>query len=454
MTQGTPDGFEALKLGAGAFKPKDLTLGEVVALIRANVDRQELIDLILELCNIRSLPGFEKDAGDFVYAWMEKEGMAPKRVGMVPDRFNVIGRMGGADPANGRNLLFTSHLDTEAPQYNWRDSWKYRPGGAVCDPGWIRAELKDGVFLGHPVENDRGPMACFLIGAKALRKAGLTLNGHLYLTACPAEIGPEHVEEFQGPIYHGKEIGAQYMMTHGGVAPDFAVAAEGTDFGISWVACGYANYRIDIYGEDVFTPLLTHPPRLKDHPSALVLVAPLIEAVQRWAADYEKRHVYRGAGGTAVPKAQIIAIRGGDPHIMGGGSEVCSLYLEVGLTPAQAIADVQRELEAVLAEERFEGKVEPLVYRQGFAAEEGKVRPLADAIDAAGRSSGKGALELGHSVYSSMWRDHNVFNMFGIPAATYGPRRFKPTVDDMADAAVIYAAAAWLVCNGIREGIE
>lgn len=450
----TPRNSDSSKEKAAITERKSLTFEEAAALIRAHVDRQELIDLILELGNIRSLPGFEKDAGDYVYAWMEKEGFSPKRIGMVPDRFNVIGRMGGSDPANGRNLLFTSHLDTEAPQYNWRDSWKYRPGGSVDDPGWIRAELKDGVFSGHPVENDRGPMACFLIGAKALKRAGLVLNGHLYLTACPAEIGPEHVEEFRGSIYHGKEIGAQYMMTHGGVAPDFAVAAEGTDFGITWVSCGYANFRVDIYGQDVFTPLLTHPPRLRDHPSALVLASPLIEAVQRWAAGYEERHVYLSAGGTAVPKVQIVAIRGGDPHIMGGGSEVCSLYLEVGLTPAQAIADVQRELEAVLAEERFEGRIEPIVYRQGFAADERKVRPLRDAIDAASRSSGKGGAEIGHSVYSSMWRDHNVFNMFGIPAATYGPRRFRPSVDDMVDAAVIYGATAWLVCNGIREGIE
>ncbi|WP_051318224.1 peptidase M20 [Cohnella thermotolerans] len=442
------NGTAANAAPAGPEKPVVATVAEAAALIRRHIDREELIELILELCNIRSLAGFEKEAGDYVFAWMEREGLSPKRIGMVPDRFNVIGRMGGDDPANGRNLLFTSHLDTEAPQYNWRDGWKYRPGGAIDDPDWVRAELQGGVFRGHPVENDRGPMACFLIGAKALKRAGLALNGHLYLTACPAEIGPEHVEEFQGPSYYGKEIGAQYMMTHGGVAPDFAVAAEGTDFGISWVSCGYANFRVDVYGEDVFTPLLEHPPRLRDHPSALVLAAPLIEAVQRWAADYEVRHTYRAPGGTAVPKVQIAAIRGGDPHIMGGGSEVCSLYLEVNLTPVQSIADVQRELEALLADEKFAGRAYPIVYRQGFEADEGKVGPLRRAFGAAGEACGRGAAELAHPVYSSMWRDHNVFNMFGIPSVTYGPSRSRPTVDDMMDAAVIYAATAWRICNG------
>ncbi|WP_372635359.1 hypothetical protein [Cohnella sp.] len=430
-------------------KATEAEIRDVADRIRAAIDRQELIDLILELGNIRSLAGYEKEAGDFVYDWMKREAFSPKKVGMVPDRFNVIGEYGGQNPTQGKNLLITSHLDTESPQYNDLDKLKYRPG-SVDKSEWLQASLKDGVFSGRPVENDRGPMACFLIGAKALKKTGLPMAGSLYLTACPAEIGPEHVEEFQGPQFLGKEIGAQFMMTHGGVAPDFAIAAEGTDFGISWVSCGHANFRINIYGEDVFTPLLEHPEELRKHPSALVKVAPLIEALQKWCVEFEKNNIYHSPGGTAVPKTQIGAIRGGDPHLMGGGSEVCSVYLGATLTPVQSIADVQRSLEALMAKEGFEGKVEPVVYRQGFEADAERVGGLKRAISRSSESAGKGETLQGHYIYSSMWRDHNVFNMYRIPAVTYGPRRFAPTVDDMVDAAVIYATTAWLICNDLE----
>lgn len=426
------------------------TAAEALEAIRRHLDRDELVALILELCNIPSPAGYEKAAGDYVHEWMKREGFAPKRVGMVEDRFNVIGRLGGGKPGKGRNLLFTSHLDTESPSYNWRDSWKYRPGSAER-PEWLEARLEDGVFSGRPVENDRGPMACFLMAAKALKLSGLPLAGNLYLTACPAEIGPEHVEEFQGPVYHGKEIGAQYMLTHGGVAPDFAIAAEGTDFGLSWVSCGHAHFRLDLYGEDVFTPLLEHPPVLHSHPSPLVKVAPLIAAIQQWAVEYERENTYVSVGGTSVPKVQIAAIRGGDPHLMGSGSEVCSIYIEVNLTPKQSIADVQRQLDRLLAEEGFEGKAEPIVYRQGFEADADKVRPLQKAIQTAVSASGKGGAEIAHPIYSSMWRDHNIFNMFHIPGVTFGPTRFRPTVDDMVDAALMYALTAWLICNEIEE---
>lgn len=421
-------------------------LREAAEAIREAVDRAELTHLILELGNIRSLAGYEKDAGNYVYEWMKREGLVPKRVGMIEDRFSVIGRLGGQDTSAGRNLLFTSHLDTESPQYNWRDSWKHRPG-SVERPEWLEARLTDGVFSGRPVENDRGPMSCTLIAAKALKKAGLSLSGHLYVTASPGEIGPEHVEEFQGPTFHGKEIGAHYMMTHGGVAPDFAIAAEGTDFGITWMSCGHASYRIDIYGEDVFTPVLEHPPLLKDHPSPLVTVAIMIAALQRWAVEYEQVNTYRSHAGTAVPKVQISAIRGGDPHMMGSGSEVCAIYLEVNLTPKQSIADVQRQLEALMKAEGLEGRIEPIVYRQGFEADKDKIRALYESIHLASHATGRGETGLSHPIYSSMWRDHNVFNMFNIPSATYGPARFQPTVDDMVDAAIVYALTAWQICN-------
>lgn len=419
---------------------------EVYDMVQKAIDREELTTLILELCNIPSMPGEERQSGEYVYEWMKREGFMPRKYGMVEDRFNVVGQYGGMSPGRGRNLLLTSHLDTQSPQFNWRDRWKFKPDSEYARH-WREAWLENGVFHGYAVENDRGPMACTMIAAKALKQANLELAGTLYVTACPGEIGPEQVEEFQGSAFLGKELGAQYMLTHGGVAPDFAIAAEGTDFGIAWTACGYSNIRIDLYGEDVFTPLIVHPDHLKEHPSPLVTVAPFIEVLQQWAVKYEQENTYEGSGGTAVPKVQIGAIRGGDPHLMGGGSEVCSIYLEVNMTPKSKIAQIQRELQTLLVDGGFDGTVTPIVYRHGFEADEHEIEPLRHSIAKAGNIAGRGEIEIAHPVFSSMWRDHNVFNMFQIPGATFGPKRFQPSVDDMVDAAAIYAVTAWQVCN-------
>src|SRR6201996_1000668 len=242
-----------------------LVTDEDRAAVAAAIDVQELTQLALDLGNIPSPAGHELEAGNFVYDWMAREGFNPRKVGAVPERNNIIGTWGGKGP--GRNLLFTAHLDTEAPTWDPDlDAYKFRPE-TMKNREWQECWLEDGVLYGYPIANDRGPMSCFLIAAKALKTAGYDLAGKLYLTACPGEIGPEPIEEARGLAYLGKDIGAHYLFHHGGVAPDYVIAAEGSDFGVTWLGCGYAVFRLRLLGEAVFTPLLTQPETAHDHPN-------------------------------------------------------------------------------------------------------------------------------------------------------------------------------------------
>lgn len=412
--------------------------------VAAAISADELVDLALTLGNIPSPPGGELAAGDFVHNWMAREGFSPRKVGAVPERNNIIGSYGGHGP--GKNLLFTAHLDTESPTGRPElDAHKYRPS-TLQNREWRECWLEDGVLHGYPIANDRGAMAAFLIGAKALKAAGIDLSGRLYLTACPGEIGPEPIEEHAGLAYVGKDIGGHYLFHHGGVAPDYAVAAEGTDFGVTWVGCGYALFRLKLLGEAVFTPLLAHPEDPADHPNPIHRLGGLLEAVNGWCRTYEAENVYQSPGGTARPKAQIAAVRGGVPYAFGAGSEICNLYLEVGLTPAQKAADVLHALEALVAG-LGEVEVEPMVVRNGFEADAHAVAPLVSAVDSAMRLARGHPAARAAPVYSSMWRDHNLFNMQHIPAITTGFKRWRPSPQDLVDGALLYALTALAVCG-------
>lgn len=416
-----------------------------VAAITAAIDRDELIELTLSLCNIPSPMRQERAAGEFVYDWLLRHDFAPRKVGMVEHRFNVIGTYGGR--GDGPNLLFTSHLDTESPFYDEKDRYSFRPE-SLADRQWLGAWLEDEKFIGHSVGNDRGPMVCFLLAAKALQKAGIELDGTLYLTACPGEIGPDPAEEFSGIDYLGKELGAAYLLAHGGVAPDYVISAEGTDFGINWTACGYADFRITLYGQGVFTPMLEHPSELAKHPNPIVRASGVIAVLQDWAFDFERQHRYESVGGTAIPKVQIGSIRGGNPQGMGAGTEVCVIYLHVNLTPRQTIAAVDRDLKRALRVAGVDDvRVEPYTVRHGFEADAGQVQPLKAALDAAHRQVRGTPQSIGPSLYSSMWRDHNVFNMSRIPAVTMGPMRWQPSVGDLMECTKIYALAALALCG-------
>src|SRR3954471_19038769 len=72
--------------------------------------KDELTQLGLALGNIYAPTGLERAAGDYVYEWMAQHNMAPERVGVFEDRFNVVGRVKGA--GGGNSLSFNSHLDT------------------------------------------------------------------------------------------------------------------------------------------------------------------------------------------------------------------------------------------------------------------------------------------------------------------------------------------------------
>lgn len=419
--------------------------------IAAAIDTDELTQLALTLGNIPSRSGQERAAGDFVHDWMAREGFSPRKVGATEDRFNVIGTYGGLGV--GKTLLFTAHLDTESPTRDPDlDVHKYSPA-TLADPEWERCWLEDGQLRGYPIANDRGPMTCFLIAAKALKTAGYGLAGKMYLTACPGEIGPEPIEAHRGIAYLGKDIGAHYLFHHGGVAPDYAIAAEGCDFGWTSVGCGYAVFRLRLWGEGTFTPLLRHPERAADHPNPLYRLGQLTDAIHAWTRDWEAASRYESAGGIAEPKVQLCAVRGGVPFQFGDGTELVNLYLEVGLNPRQKAAEVQHALEAMArAADVGRVEIEPVVVRHGFEAEAGEVSPLVGAVDAATRLCRGHAAERASPVYSSMWRDHNVFNMHRVPAITTGPRRWRPTPKDLADSALIYALTALEICGRAESG--
>ena len=410
------------------------------------LDPAELQALVLELSNIPSGQGQEAESGEYVYRWMQHEGFRPRKVAAVPHRFSVVGSYGGFGRAGlARDLLFSSHLDTEGPLDDHTDFWRLAPDMPPPEPN----RVEDGTFIGAAIANDRGPMSCFLMAAKALKRADIRLAGTMLLTACPGEIGPDPIDEIEGVVNSGKDVGALYMLHHGGVAPDYMIAAEGTDFAFTSVGGGYVTFRIRLFGAEAYTPILDSPANPRAHPNPIYHLGDAIAALNDWGRAYEQAHRYENEGGTAIPKVQIGAVRGGVPHAMGGGTAVCALYLEVLLTPASRVQDVRREVAGALENAGFTSfELQPVAIRHGYAADPNEVAPLRQALGGALAAVRDGqAMPNAHSVYSSMWRDHNVFNMNRVPSATMGPPRYRPTLRDLVDCTRLYALTAITICG-------
>jgi acetylornithine deacetylase/succinyl-diaminopimelate desuccinylase-like protein len=411
------------------------------------IDPDEVVELALALGNIDSPTGNEGPAGQFVYDWLERNGFAPRKFALIPERFNVAAWLNGS--GGGYSLIYNAHLDTTLR----RDAvWSAKdPNDPLYHSAWIAGDE----IYGDGVVNDKGPMAAFLVAAKAIKESGFPLKGDLIVSAVAGEISREPIDEWQGPQYLSKDLGVRFMVTHGAVA-DYALVAEGTGFGIVGVEPGKAHFKVTVLTDAprYYTPYLPRPTGLADAPNAIVRAAAVIAKFEEWAYAYQQRNTYRGPTGTIVPKASVNAIRSGYPFNLTSAPQVCSFYVDTRILPGANPVDVRDELRGVLRDAGVDGRVELFLYRPGFEAK-GAERLIETVRRCHDQTFATPPAIVGDPV-TSMWRDTNAFNELGIPAISYAPRAashaakkaFK--VKDLQDAARVYARIAMDLCNQDR----
>ena len=418
----------------------------------SRIDRQELVKFALEICNIDSAVPHEAAVAEHIYQWLKKEGFQTRKVGLLADRFNVMGTLSGT--GGGYSLLFNSHMDTAVPR---EFDWVHKdPTADVYHKAWV----EDDELVGEGIVNDKGPMSAFLIAAKAIKDSGVKLRGDLLVTSVVAETSHEPTsDDPPGTVVQSKELGARFLVTHGGVA-DYALIAEGTGFGLVWVEAGKVWFKVTFTSDEppFYTPYLPDRTTLAASPSMVVRAAAAIQAIEAWAADYQRRYTYQSPGGTVIPKVQVGAMRGGDPTRPILCPQVSSLYLDVRLVPEQDPLVVREEIREVLAKAGVPASsIELYHFRRGYEAK--NIERLADSVRRSHVATFGSEPQPAITATSSMWRDINVFNEVGIPALTYGPRSerhsFKRSfkIESLYQAACVYARIALDLCNQEKKKV-
>jgi acetylornithine deacetylase/succinyl-diaminopimelate desuccinylase-like protein len=419
---------------------------EVWSKVDSLIDPKAVIDLALTLGNIDSPAGQEAPAGDYLLEWLKQRGLAPRKIGLVPDRFCVAGCLPGT--GGGLSLLFNAHMDTSIPD---DATLRLRPAEKGDRLAWIDGDY----IVGKGVVNDKGPMAAFMVAADAIRRAGVGLKGDLVVTMVPGEIDQEPVDEFTETRYLSKEVGSRYLVTRGAIA-DYALVAEGTEFNMGWAVAGKACFKITVHGKSVYVPFMPPRSELSRSPNAIIKMSPLLADLEDWAARYERENAVDTPGGRVVPKVNIGAIRAGAPSHISSSAKTCSIYMDVRLAPGADALAIRDALRKVAHDCGVEADVELYTYRKAQVAQ--GVEPLVDAVGWAHSMLGVEKAGMVAPAYSSMWRDHHVFIEAGIPAITYGPsgstggaRPYSMKIDDMVRAARSYALIALNICSRTKE---
>ena len=402
---------------------------------------EDLVDLCLQLGNTTSPHAQEKKLGDAVLEWLTRHGIKGDLQFITEQSVNAVATIPGT--ANGKSLIWNAHMDT-GPELgpDATDDEK------KLETAWVEREM----LLGKGMINDKAQLCAFMIAMRAIKDAGVKLKGDLTLTAVAFETGNPSIGLFQGVNYPGEGFGTKWVVDRGVVA-DYALVGETSGFGIVQAECGAAWIKVRVKGREVYTPRLERGSSIQENPNVFAKAAHVIQALEEWAIEYEKRETFKFPGGTIIPKAQIVDMRGGDR--VGRPNPFCDIFLDVRILPEKNPNHVKSEIAELTRKLKFDCDVSLFQFSRGHIAK--GAEPLISAIQAAHRYIFGSESPEPPSAETSMWRDLNVFNECGIPSVCYGPPRQREPMSgaqnramkiaDLVQATKVYALTALLVCG-------
>lgn len=403
-------------------------------------DRQGLIELCLLLGRTPSPHGQEREVAGIVAEWFSANSIESWLQPITETSANALGRISGA--SHGPSLIMNAHLDVGKPLPEDAPERLQR----IYD-AWVDDEL----IYGKGVINDKGQLAAFMVAARALLKAGISLAGDLIIAGVAFETGDPSVGTRQGINFPGEGFGTWWLVNRG-ITADYALIGETSSFGLVTAECGALWLEIRTTGRTVYTPRLQRGSTLAEHSNSVVRMAEVVRLIEDWATDYESRSTVEFPGGSIVPKAQVVEVAANESESI----IRVDIRIPPGANPRAITRDVAEELEG----RGIACTVEPYQWSRGYIAQHAE--PLIDAVTAAHREVFGSSPLAPPTEEVSMWRDLNMFNEVGIPSICYGPPRQRELlsddqnramkIDDLVAATKVYALTALNVCGEADRG--
>ncbi len=303
------------------------------------IQREELAQLTKDLVDIPSPTGSEKAIGEFILSWYSRHGIKALRQEISAERVNAVGILDGR--SNGVSLTINGHMDTSYTG-TAEDGMFCR----VLEPdSELKGAVRDGKVFGLGASNMKSGLAAFMVAAKAIKESGISLKGDLILAAVAGEISRTPIGPYQSEAYRGEGTGTIHLLTHG-VQSDYAIVADRSGHSIVWAQNGVAQFKITTFGDPHAAWGVTREEKSPEASSAILKMIKVLQAVDSWAAEFERAHVYASPHGPLVPKVNIGSIQGGAPFRPNYYPGVCSIYVDVRTPPELRPVQVQRELKS------------------------------------------------------------------------------------------------------------
>jgi acetylornithine deacetylase/succinyl-diaminopimelate desuccinylase-like protein len=409
---------------------------ELARKILENVDEQAIVSMACDVINIPSPTGEELEMARYLRRVFEAAGLSVTWQEVEEQRANVIGTWQGRGA--GKQLMFNGHMDTSnSGREPFLTGLGYKP----------HAIVKNEMIYGLGIYNMKGALVCYVQAVKALKRAGVEIEGSVLIAAVAGEIEKaQWREEFSGRQYRGYGFGSHYMVCHG-IAPDMCILGEPTDmrlvlghFGSLWVA-------ISAEGNYVHTAFAPG----REGENSIRRMHEVLGEIYRWIPQWESSAAYGGQKGFI----NIGGISGGHAWRASRTPPRTDLYLDVRVPPSMSMQCARHFVEEcfLALEKKFpDYGLTFEIYVSVPGAEISEHHELVETIEAAHRRVTGARPERDAVLWCS---DASVLTRFGIPTLNYGPSSGprdaegeKVAIKTLVEITKVYALAAAEICGG------
>jgi acetylornithine deacetylase/succinyl-diaminopimelate desuccinylase-like protein len=403
--------------------------------ILSQVREDELVSMCCDVVNIQSPTGEELEMGRYMRRAFEELGLTVSWQEVEEGRGNVVGLWEGT--GNGKSLMFNGHMDTSN---TGREEFLTGIGYKA------KAVIKKGLIYGLGIYNMKGALVCYTQAVKALKRAGVKLEGDVLIAAVVGEIEKtQWSDEFVGKEYRGYGVGTHHLVNHG-VLPDMCILGEPTDLQLVLGHYGTVWVRLSVHGHYVHTGFA----RGKQDQSSVFRMKEILPAIYDWIAAWERKAVYDGQPSVV----NVGCIRGGHPWRVSRTPDRTDVFLDVRVPPTMPLKEVRvsiKQLVLELRKQRPEYGVEYETFVSVPGAEISKEHQLVKTIEACHQKV-LGA-QARHTTV--LWdSDASVLTRFGIETVNYGPSSGprdaegeKVAIETLLNTTRVYALAVAEICG-------